>query len=91
MFAIFFTWRSHQVQSLAEDGAPIVMISSELPELANVAHRIIVMSGGRVRDEIPLSAFDERRILDAAFATHIRERDHGEAIRGSPEIHGQIS
>ena len=51
----------------------------------NVAHRIIVMSGGRVRDEIPQPAFDERRILDAAFAAHIRERDHGEAIRGWPE------
>lgn len=67
------------------------MISSELPELTNVAHRIIVMSGGRVRDEIPLPAFNERRIFDAAFAAHIRERDHGEAIRGSPEIHDQSS
>ena len=55
------------IQSLAKGGAAIVMISSEWPELMNVAHRIIVMSGGRVRDEIPLPAFDERRILDAAF------------------------
>ena len=79
------------IQSLAEGGAGIVIISSELPELMNVAHRIIVMSGGRVRDELPLPAFDERRILDAAFAAHIRERDHGEAIRGWLEIHDQSS
>ena len=71
--------------------AGLVMIASELPELPNVAHRIIVMSGGRARDEIPLPAFDERRILDAAFAAHIRERDHGEAIRGWLEIHDQSS
>ena len=79
------------IQSLAEGGAGIVIVSSELPELMNVAHRIIVMSGGRVRDEVPLPAFDERRILDAVFAAHIRERDHGEAIRGWPEIHDQNS
>ena len=46
-------------------------------------------AGCETKYRFPL--FDERRILDAAFATHIRERDHGEAIRGSPEIHGQIS
>ena len=67
------------------------MISSEWPELMNVAHRIIVMSGARVRDEIPLPAVDGRRSLDAAFAAHIRERDHGEAIRGWLEIHDQSS
>ena len=71
--------------------AGIVTISSELPESMNVAHRIIVMSGARARDEIPLPAFDERRILGAAFAARIRERDHGEAIRGRPEIHDQDS
>ena len=57
----------------------------------NVAHRIIIMSGGRVRDEMLLPAFDEGRILDAAFAAGIRERDHGEAIRGWSEIHDQSS
>ena len=57
----------------------------------NVAHRIIVVSGGRVRDEMLLPAFDERRILDAAFAARIRERDHGEAVRGWLEIHDQDS
>ena len=70
------------IQSLAERGAGIVMISSELPELMNVAHRIIVMSGGRIRDEISLPDFDERRILAAAFAAHIRQRDGAEAATG---------
>ena len=70
------------IQSLAERGAGIVMISSELPELMNVAHRIIVMSGGRVQDEISLPDFDERRILAAAFAAHIGQRHGAEATSG---------
>jgi ABC-type sugar transport system ATPase subunit len=62
------------IQSLAAQGAGIVLVSSELHELINVAHRIIVMSGGRIRDELPLDEFDERRILTAAFAAHIGQR-----------------
>ena len=46
-------------------------ILSKFLELMNIAHHIIVMSGGRLRDESPLPAFDEGRI---------RERDPGEAI-----------
>ena len=70
------------IQSLAEDGAAIVMISSELPELMNVAHRIIVMSGGRIQDEMSLPDFDERRILAAAFAAHMGQRERTEAAAG---------
>ena len=66
------------IQSLAEGGAHIVIISSELSELMNVTHRSIVMSGAGVRDESPLPASDERRTLDATFAARIRERGHGE-------------
>jgi ABC-type sugar transport system ATPase subunit len=61
------------IHELAAQGAAIILVSSELPELMNVAHRIIVMSGGRVQDELSLDEFDERRILAAAFAAHITE------------------
>lgn len=70
------------IHSLAEQGAAIVMISSELPELMNVAHRIIVMSGGRIQDEMAIDDFDERRILAAAFAAHIGQRNGTEAAAG---------
>ncbi|HEX9903442.1 MAG TPA: sugar ABC transporter ATP-binding protein [Propylenella sp.] len=59
------------IQSLAAEGAGIILVSSELPELMNVAHRIIVMSKGRIQDELPLAEFEERRILTAAFAAHV--------------------
>lgn len=61
------------IHELAAQGAAIILVSSELPELMNVAHRIIVMSGGRVQDEMALDEFDEHRILAAAFAAHMAE------------------
>jgi ABC-type sugar transport system ATPase subunit len=59
------------VHALAADGAAIILVSAELTELMNVAHRIIVMSKGAVQDELQLEEFDERRILTTAFAGHI--------------------
>lgn len=61
------------IHELAGQGAAILLVSSELPELMNVAHRMIVMSGGRVQDEMTAEEFDERRILAAAFAAHVTE------------------
>jgi ABC-type sugar transport system ATPase subunit len=58
------------IHALAQRGAGIVLVSSELIELMNVAHRIIVMSKGRVQDELPFAEFAERRILTAAFSAH---------------------
>jgi ABC-type sugar transport system ATPase subunit len=65
------------IHELAARGAGIVLVSSELPELMNVAHRIVVMSKGTIRDEMPLAEFTERRILTAAFAAHIRQAAAG--------------
>jgi ABC-type sugar transport system ATPase subunit len=61
------------IQNLAARGAAVILVSSELPELMNVCHRIIVMSGGRVQDELTQPEFTERRILASAFAAHMSE------------------
>jgi ABC-type sugar transport system ATPase subunit len=61
------------MHQLAERGAAVIVVSSELPELINLCHRMIVMSGGRVQDEMEAAAFDERRILAAAFAAHVAD------------------
>jgi ABC-type sugar transport system ATPase subunit len=66
---------------LAEQGAAIIVVSSELPELMNVCHRMIVMSGGRVRDEMDAAEFDERRILAAAFAAHVEAAGHPQTLQ----------
>ena len=59
------------IHELAARGAAVIVVSSELPELINLCHRMIVMSGGRVRDEMEAADFDEHRILAAAFAAHV--------------------
>ncbi|HYH12391.1 MAG TPA: hypothetical protein VD789_08575, partial [Thermomicrobiales bacterium] len=46
------------LNELAEQGKSIIMISSELPEVLRMSHRVVVMSEGRVT-----------RVLDAAEAT----------------------
>jgi ABC-type sugar transport system ATPase subunit len=67
------------IHLLAADGAAVIIVSSELPELMGTCHRIYVMSDGRIRDELPLDEFDEKRILAGAFAGHMRAIPHSVA------------
>jgi ABC-type sugar transport system ATPase subunit len=67
------------MHQLAGQGAAIILVSSELPELMNVCHRIVVMSGGRVQDELSEPEFTQQRILAGAFAAHMAEADMAEA------------
>jgi ABC-type sugar transport system ATPase subunit len=62
------------IHDLAGRGAAVVVVSSEIPELTNLCHRILVMSGGRIQDEMTMDEFDDRRILAAAFAAHVAAR-----------------
>ena len=59
------------IHQAAGRGAAVILVSSELPEVINVAHRILVMSNGRIHDELHHDEFDDRRILTAAFAGHV--------------------
>jgi ABC-type sugar transport system ATPase subunit len=43
----------HVMDELARSGAAILMVSSELPELLQVADRILVMRQGRISGELP--------------------------------------
>jgi ABC-type sugar transport system ATPase subunit len=58
------------MHEMAERGAAVILVSSELPEVISVSHRLLVMSGGRIVDELQREEFDEHRILSAAFAAH---------------------
>jgi ABC-type sugar transport system ATPase subunit len=69
------------MHELAAQGAAIILVSSELHELMNVSHRMIVMSGGRVQDDLRADEFEERRILRAAFAAHISEAEAVGAVQ----------
>lgn len=67
------------IHELAARGAAVIVVSSELPELINLCHRMIVMSGGRVCDEMEAADFDEHRVLAAAFAAHVATEPVGYA------------
>jgi ABC-type sugar transport system ATPase subunit len=71
------------IRDLAAAGTAVIVVSSELSELINLCHRIVVMSAGRIQDEMSAKQFDERRILRAAFAGHVSSRSNR---RGLPEI-----
>jgi ABC-type sugar transport system ATPase subunit len=47
------------MSELARNGAAILMVSSELPELMHVADRILVMRQGRIAGELPRGATPE--------------------------------
>ncbi len=55
----------HLMRDLARDGAAILMISSDLPEVIGAADRIVVMQQGRIAAEFPRGA-GEREVMHAA-------------------------
>jgi rhamnose transport system ATP-binding protein len=53
------------IAHLAEQGVAIVMISSELPEILGMSHRVLVMRQGRIAANIPRAAVTEETIMAA--------------------------
>ncbi|MFY1687743.1 sugar ABC transporter ATP-binding protein [Plantactinospora sp. WMMB782] len=47
------------VRRLARDGAAVLMISSELPELIGMSDRIVVLRDGRIAGELPAGAAEQ--------------------------------
>lgn len=54
------------MDELAAKGRSIVMVSSELPELLGVCHRILVMSGGRLAGEVDAAKTTQEEIMALA-------------------------
>jgi ribose transport system ATP-binding protein len=59
------------IKKLCEGGAAVVLISSDLPEVLNLAHRAYVMSVGEVMGELKQSEITESSLLSLFF--HPRE------------------
>ena len=55
------------INELAERGAGVLVISSEIEELIGLCDRILVMSHGEIRAEIPRAQFDRERIFRSAL------------------------
>jgi ribose transport system ATP-binding protein len=54
------------LQALAAQGKAIVVISSELPEVLRLSHRILVMCEGRVAGELPAAEASQETIMQLA-------------------------
>jgi rhamnose transport system ATP-binding protein len=57
------------IHSLAADGMAVLLISSEIEEVLGLAHRVLVMRGGRIVARLEGEAIHEHAIMAAAFAT----------------------
>jgi ribose transport system ATP-binding protein len=54
------------LNTLAAEGKAIVMISSELPEILRMSHRILVMCEGRLTGEIAAREATQEKIMQLA-------------------------
>lgn len=59
------------LDTLAADGKALVVVSSDLLELMSIAHRIIVMSDGRITGEFHPDTWTQESITAAAFAGYL--------------------
>jgi ribose transport system ATP-binding protein len=55
------------MENLAEDGAAILMVSSELPEILSMSDRILTISDGRLTAEFQRGAVTQEEVLDRAI------------------------
>jgi len=56
------------IRGKARDGAACLVVSSDLPEILALAHRILVMREGRVQGEIAAALADEESVMQLATA-----------------------
>jgi ribose transport system ATP-binding protein len=66
------------INRLTAQGAGIIMISSELPELLGMSDRIVVMHRGRIRTMLERGEATEERVVSAALGLD------GDADEGAP-------
>jgi ribose transport system ATP-binding protein len=57
------------IKELCENGAAILLISSDLPEVLHLSHRVYVIHRGRVRAELTGDEITEERVLSNFFDT----------------------
>jgi galactofuranose transport system ATP-binding protein len=53
------------IDELAADGLAVVLISSELEELLEGSHRIVVLKDGRIAQELTGDQVTEPRLMEA--------------------------
>lgn len=64
------------IAELAEQGLAVIVISSEMPEVLGVSHRILTMSEGRIVGSFEGDAMTEENLIDAV-SHHLHMRETG--------------
>jgi ribose transport system ATP-binding protein len=59
------------IWDLAEQGKGIIVVSSDLPELLGICHRILVFSRGAIVGELAREAFSEKAVLELAYRNYL--------------------
>ncbi len=59
------------LNDLTHQGKSIIMISSELPEILRMSHRVVVMCEGRITGELPIGEATQEKIME--YATQRRD------------------
>jgi ribose transport system ATP-binding protein len=72
------------LNDLAQQGKSVIMISSELPEILRMSHRIIVMCEGRITGELRSAEATQEKIMKFATQREVAIRTNG----SSPEFGG---
>src|SRR6202042_1592678 len=78
----------HQIyrllREMADAGSSVLLFTSELPEIALVCDRTIVLFGGEIVGEMPASEADEETLLRAAHGLEVApSRDQRASVRSS--------
>jgi ribose transport system ATP-binding protein len=86
----------HQIyrllREMADGGSSVLLFTSELPEIALVCDRVIVLFGGEIVGEMPASEADEETLLRAAHGLEVapsRGTDQRASVRSSGD--GEIT
>ena len=74
------------LNELAESGKSIIMISSELPEILRMSHRIVVMSEGRVTGTLDAGEATQEQVMHYATLRRARGRRRDRRARPAAAV-----
>jgi ribose transport system ATP-binding protein len=79
------------VQSLAEEGAGVLLISSEVEELVDVCDRVYVLRNGRIVSELERDDLSKEGILSIALTGNAKRTPRTPSMTGEAETEGGLT
>ena len=73
------------LKELVENGAAVLLVSSDLPEIVHLSNRVYVMRMGRIVAELAGTEVSEAAVLGAMFVSDVSDVFSGDRPRASLE------